>query len=476
VQAVTLLSDDNQVICPECETPQSSSLPFCENCGFRIRARKTAPEGVPEVTGERVAQARLKASRARADRLGLRAEVAASPATAPMEAPEPVEVESLRALKSESTTAPVDKIAAPAPRATQANTYIEGLKAVDGRGAPPGSASDGDAWNDPGAPGRHAGRATDEAPGSTQRVVSYERASVGQRARLPIYVALWLSLTALAVLATYFWSTRGQLEALAEPAANLPARVEVPGGNFERGLDEGVRSFIMQMCERTDNEPDINCKHNRLFEGEYPQKSVAVATFEIDAGEVTVGAYQKCVDAQKCPAVDYKTCDVWTHLGLQVALRVPRELQQPAVAQTCISQQQARDFCAFAGGALPTPDQWEKAARGGDARLFPWGNTWSGGRANWAEMDLVRTPIVGQLDGFERLAPPGHFPQGKSPFGAYDMAGNAAEWVDAGAGEQATARGGAWTSHPFDLRVTHRLKLAADVTRTDVGFRCAYSP
>lgn len=426
------------------------------------------------MTGERVAQARLKASRARADRLGVRAEV--SPATAPMQAPDALEVESLRQPSAESFEAPAAGVGAPAPRAAQANTYIEGLKAVDARGLPGPSAGAGRGAHAPGAPGHDPAGVGQEAPDGTQPVVSYELAAGGPRARLPIYMAIWLSLSALAVLITYFWSARAHVEALAEPAANLPARVEIPGGSFERGLDEGVRSFIMQMCERTDNEPEINCKHNRLFEGEYPQETVTLKTFEIDAGEVTVGAYQECVDAKKCSPVDYKGCEVWTHLGLQVALRVPREHQRAAVAQTCVSQQQARDFCAFAGGALPTPDQWEKAARGDDARLFPWGNTWSGARANWAEMDLVRTPIVGQLDGFERLAPPGHFPDGKSPFGVYDMAGNAAEWVDAGAGAQATARGGAWTSHPFDLRVTHRLKLPATTTRTDVGFRCAYTP
>jgi formylglycine-generating enzyme required for sulfatase activity len=250
-----------------------------------------------------------------------------------------------------------------------------------------------------------------------------------------------------------------------------------------RGLDESVRSFIMQMCERVDDAPDENCDHDELFNGEFPQESVDLEAFEIDAGEVTVGAYRKCVDAGECSAIDYKNCAVWTHLGLQVALRVPRSLQRPAAPVTCVNLAQAKDYCEFAGGALPTHDQWEKAARGDDARLFPWGNAWSSDVANWAEMDLIQNPVVGRLDGFARVAPPGSFPDGKSPFGAYDMAGNVAEWVvsandstndDSAGDSKAGARGGSWTSHPFDLRVTQRMEIDPDATRTDVGFRCAY--
>ncbi|AWV91072.1 formylglycine-generating enzyme required for sulfatase activity [Bradymonas sediminis] len=459
------------------------------------------------VTGDRVAQARLKASRARADRLVARASAAAAaeaagarPAAAgsvdaPDEVEDPFAVEDPRSLSAAATTAPVDdnaleasapnrapKAAPPArprrpvqPKA-QANTYIEGLKAVDGRGESPQGLrpSDGAAGSDAG--GTDTPRARSDAPGRTQHIPNYAGPGVGRRARLPIFVAITLSLTGLAVLSTNYWTSRAHQNAHASAVADLPARVLVEGGAYKRGLDEGVRSFIMQICDRTDNEPDVNCKHNRLFEGEYPQESVSVSSFEIDAGEVTVGAYQDCVDAGKCAAVKYKSCQVWTHQGLQTALRVPRDLQKPEAAQTCVSQAQARDFCAHAGGALPSADQWEKAARGTDARLFPWGNSWSVARANWAEMDLVRTPIVGQLDGFERVAPPGHFPEGKSPAGAYDMAGNAAEWVESKEGEDASARGGSWTSRPFDLRVTHRLKLEPDTARTDVGFRCVYQP
>lgn len=483
------MSDDSQVICPECETRQSASLPFCENCGYRIRSRKTASGGLPVVTGDRVAQARQKASRARADRIstgenGVVSQAAESLTGASSEGEDAFGAEQPRSLRADAVTEPNTIATSNAgdaddtPRTElskrtrpkkQPNTYIEGLTAVDSSQLSSASASANAA---PRAPDSRAD--TDES-GSTQRVSSFSGAGVQQRARLPIYVAIWLSLTAVAVLTTYFWTARAHSTDAAAIAADLPARVSVASGPYLRGLDEGVRSFIMQMCERTDNAPDENCGHDTLFEGEYPQRSVEMAAFEIDAGEVTVGAFKDCVDAGKCSKIDYKGCDVWTPLGLQVALRVPRDLQQPAGAQTCVNLSQARDYCAFAGGALPTPDQWEKAARGEDARLFPWGNAWSVARANWAEQDLMRTPVSGQLDGFERIAPPGSFPEGKSPSGAYDMAGNAAEWVAGANDSRPGARGGAWTSSPFNLRVTHRLKLAPSATRTDVGFRCAYS-
>jgi formylglycine-generating enzyme required for sulfatase activity len=141
---------------------------------------------------------------------------------------------------------------------------------------------------------------------------------------------------------------------------------------------------------------------------------------------------------------------------------------------SCVTRSQAAAFCAFEKGALPTAEQWEKAARGVRGSLFPWGDAWSPNVANWGEVDVIQTLVLGRLDGHEWVAPAASFDDGKSPFGIYDMAGNVAEWV---AGEdQVTGevRGGAWSSLPFDLRTTVRQELSIDMRRADVGFRCAY--
>ena len=131
-------------------------------------------------------------------------------------------------------------------------------------------------------------------------------------------------------------------------------------------------------------------------------------------------------------------------------------------------------YCAFVEGKLPSHNQWEKAARGVEGGLFPWGDLWAGDLANWGELDILRSSAVGKLDGFEWIAPPGHYPAGKSPYGVLDMAGNVAEWIQSDDPLVGYARGGSWISNPFDLRATGRLRIRAADRRTDVGFRCAY--
>ena len=436
------MSEQSQVTCPECNTAQSADAPFCENCGYRIRRSDTVKEGhqavTPEILRQHHRQRRAKPS---TQWQSNRAEHPGSDSP-------------------DGTDTPEGMPPAP-PKNDGPQTFIEGLHRVDLDEDT--SASDDSAESD------------EFHRRSPVQSGLYDHPQQAQRRQLVVYGAIWLSLTAVAVLATYFLATSASDQPPVDDAASQPSKkLEVPAGPYKRGLDDEVRSFILQMCMKVEEDSREACKQDKLLKGEYPQKTVELDAFKVDSKEVTVARYRQCVEDGDCAPIGWRDCEVWTHQGLQVALRVPQALQAPQMPVTCISLEQARAFCEWAGGTVPTPDQWEKAARGKEAPLFPWGNSWSSDIVNWGEMDVARNPIIGQLDGHEWTAPPGSFPKGKSPYGAYDMAGNVAEWVDTEQKLGAQARGGSWTSNPFDLRTTHRLGLDRSDRRTDVGFRCVY--
>ena len=126
---------------------------------------------------------------------------------------------------------------------------------------------------------------------------------------------------------------------------------------------------------------------------------------------------------------------------------------------TGISFLDARAYAAFLGKRLPTPDEWERAARGLDDREYPFGSRLDPKACN------AHTGSI---------APVGTFARDRSPFGAVDMAGNVAEWTDdAAETEMATVKGGSFDLPRFHAIVSASRARRADLPAPDLGFRCA---
>lgn len=152
----------------------------------------------------------------------------------------------------------------------------------------------------------------------------------------------------------------------------------------------------------------------------------------------------------------------------------------------------ASAFCFWRGGDLPTEAQWEKAARGTTAPLYPWGNTYDPAKANVCDTNCARNWANDEIDdGFAGAAPIGSFPEGASTYGVFDMAGNVAEmvadWQDGSyyqvseavnpagpvRGNFRVLRGGSFYFRIEEVRTSNRSGWLPTDRNDFIGFRCA---
>ncbi|MGE3151883.1 MAG: formylglycine-generating enzyme family protein [Nitrospiraceae bacterium] len=269
-----------------------------------------------------------------------------------------------------------------------------------------------------------------------------------------------------------------------EPQPPSQDLVLIPAGEFLMGSPLGSDSF-----------PD-----------EAPQRLVFLSAFLIDRFEVTQENYRRFVQAtgHRVPENPKPASTLWED-GRPLA-----EIGDHPVVN--VSWDDALAYCRWLGKRLPTEAEWEKAARGTDGRRFPWGDEWDYAKANSASYWAGRTVdfqsgadweafwISGEgaklskekgIKGEVLTLPVGSFPDGVSPYGLFDMAGNAAEWVQdwhdpnyyrsaplvdppgSTRGAVKGMRGGSWLKPFMSLRTADRDWGVMDSRPSGTGFRCA---
>ena len=206
---------------------------------------------------------------------------------------------------------------------------------------------------------------------------------------------------------------------------------------------------------------------------EWPQRSVYLDAFAIDQVEVTNQRYLAFVTTtgHRNPPNPYGDGALVSVTGIE---------HLPVVQ---ITWYDAKTYCSWAKKRLPTEAEWEKAARGTDGRLFPWGNEPATSR---------RANFDREWQGEKTLHAVGSLPGGDSPYGVKDMAGNAREWVQDWydpeyyghaqdrnpqgpdkKGVVRSIRGGSWHSPVSDITTTARGRGGFALQTHGTGFRCA---
>lgn len=238
------------------------------------------------------------------------------------------------------------------------------------------------------------------------------------------------------------------------------SRVLIPAGAFNMG-----NSVDQALAECKKYRDDCMAE---WYAVEEPVHSVEVPAFYMDVYEVTNVLYKACVTAAKCglPHFNYSA----THKDYY------DNAQYDNYPMINVNWENAKSYCEWRGGRLPSEAEWEKAARGTDGRMYPWGNTLDTTYANYGDSKLGDPVAVGSYE------------SGKSPYGLYDMTGNVWEWTadwynaypggnpaaSADYGQKARVlRGGAWLDPGNSVHAAFRGGLDPTHSFGNIGFRCA---
>ena len=244
----------------------------------------------------------------------------------------------------------------------------------------------------------------------------------------------------------------------------------IPAGEFIRGSDKV--DLEHQAGEMGSAKP--------WYLDEHPQHKFYLPLFYIDRYEVTNAQYKRFIDAVRArPPVYFYIRSV-----------PPGRDHLPV---TDVNWYDADRYCRWIGKRLPTEAEWEKAARGPNGWLYPWGNEFDGRRLNYCDKNCSADWHGTTDDTFARTGQVGVFATGASPYDVLDMAGNAREWVHdfydfrgyfrvptanppgLESGLTHVIRGGSWLDSAERVRAAARAYARPDIRDNLTGFRCAVS-
>jgi formylglycine-generating enzyme required for sulfatase activity len=252
---------------------------------------------------------------------------------------------------------------------------------------------------------------------------------------------------------------------LASPSPMIP----IPSGPFLMGTDRR---------DGAENPYSLDLQFDNT---EQPQRRVSVSAFAIDRDEVSLGEYLAWLREHHRPVPD----ELRRLIQHVITIHFMPDATLTRWPALYVTWGEAAQFCRDHGKRLPSEAEWEKAARGTDGNLFPWGHDEPTSRlAVFGRYHAHEIPLVAAVETGEA---------GKSPYGVHHMAGNIAEWVHdwfgvdyyammpdrnpAGpsTGRYKVTRGGSWKSHQQLLRSATRNGAVPDQRAPTIGFRCAKS-
>jgi formylglycine-generating enzyme required for sulfatase activity len=255
------------------------------------------------------------------------------------------------------------------------------------------------------------------------------------------------------------------------------------GSAPEMAINEEIRGFIYQLIEgRMPEYEAVEAPEGMVYVPPGPfviggERGFPVQIARLEEGffigryPVTNAEYRRFVEAG-----GYEKRECWSDEGWQRKQREkwtePRywrgsKWNQPDQPVVGVSWYEAEAYACWAGGRLPSEMEWEKAARGIDGRKYPWGDGFDPSRCNTDESGIGKTTLVDK-----------HSPDGDSPYGVADMAGNVWEWCADWYDEDEDTkvlRGGSWVNARRYACCAYRIKSHPPDRGVNWGFRCARS-